>query len=172
MQRKSRPTGRRSPREKPFHNFSRRLTRQIQGTVDGEGACRGDTVHHVHSKHHIHGDVNLKNVVRYDNRLCLIDLDVAVTINSDSCFKEIKQENDDVWAKVNPKDFGYGSKVFAVKTFLTEVEATAAIDIWSFGAVLYTLHTGSSLFAICGPPPTNLPISSLATTRQNHQIRF
>jgi serine/threonine protein kinase len=78
--------------------------------------------------------------------------------------------------KVQPKGVG-GDTIFAVKTFLTKqstqtqfgkdnkpksiicqepveglpyslIEATAAIDIWSFGAVLYELHTGAPLFAV------------------------
>jgi serine/threonine protein kinase/uncharacterized small protein (DUF1192 family) len=166
-----------------------------------------EAIEHVHSKDLVHGDVKLTNVVRFDSRLCLIDLDAAVKINSlagakfssgvlppemiqeldfqdcemfDRYFEEIKREDADKWAKVDPKQFGDDSKFFAVKTFLTEekivwkkqrgeteklakteyhpvdvellpytlVKATTAIDIWSFGVVLYSLVTGSSLFAV------------------------
>jgi serine/threonine protein kinase len=166
-----------------------------------------EAIAHVHSKGLIHGDVKLKNVVRFNSRLCLIDLDAAVEIDSpagakfssgvlppelfqeldlpkckifDLYFNEIKQDDADRWAKIESKKiaFGNGSKGFVVKTFLTKqkivlkeqhgktkkvseyypldvellpytlVKARAAIDIWSFGAVLFSLVTGSSLFAV------------------------
>jgi serine/threonine protein kinase len=80
--------------------------------------------------------------------------------------------------KIQPKGVAGSSTIFAVKTFLTKeskkqqfdkngkpesiicqkpveeglpyrlVETTAAIDIWSFGVVLYELCTGAPLFAV------------------------
>jgi serine/threonine protein kinase len=164
-----------------------------------------EAIAHVHSKDLIHGDVKLNNVVRFDNRLCLINLDAAVQTDHpagakfssgvlppemiqeldlpqcktfDRYFIEMKQDDADRWAKIDSKKFGNGSKFFVVKTFLTKeeivwkeqhgetkkvseyhpvdivelpydlVDATAAIDIWAFGVVLYSLVTRLPLFAV------------------------
>lgn len=88
-------------------------------------------------------------------------------------FRESEESGNEQWDRIKPKVLS-SKEYFVVKTFSTTkktrrmfggetvdivpvetenlpydlVEATSAIDVWSFGVLLYSLHTGSSLFDV------------------------
>jgi serine/threonine protein kinase len=82
-------------------------------------------------------------------------------------FESVTSSDPELWNKIKPKRKGRRGAYYVVKTFRTVrdadgfeqpelpeglpydlVEATPAIDIWSFGTILYALITGSPLFPV------------------------
>jgi serine/threonine protein kinase len=83
-----------------------------------------------------------------------------------SYFSETKETDPELWKKIAPAELKKGRKKtnYVIKTFLTSrvddeeqplnkddlpyslVEATPAIDLWSFGTILYALVVGEPLF--------------------------
>lgn len=81
-------------------------------------------------------------------------------------FRSVADSDPELWNKIKPKRKGKHGANYVVKTFRTTyddgneqplepkdlpynlVEATPAIDIWSFGTILFALVTGSPLFPV------------------------
>ena len=198
--------------ERPGINATRELARQA-----AEAIC------HIHEQGIIHGDLKMLNLVRFNNRLFLIDFDASAPLNEDDELAEErpKSEDDDsvkfyagakfssgvlppemiskltsskeieqfdsyfssvcahdkeLYSKIQPRVYKQGKKRamnFVVKTFQTElvdmgdeyegkleqpvspsklpyslIKASPAIDLWSFGTVLYALCSGSNLISV------------------------
>jgi hypothetical protein len=93
----------------------------------------------------------------------------------ESYFKTMRASNSELFSKIMPRSYGQGKQkaIYVVKTFCTDwakdedgypvevpiskeslvdayelVKASPAVDIWSFGVVLYTLCVGKPLFAV------------------------
>lgn len=86
------------------------------------------------------------------------------TLRFEQYFAGVKEHDEVLWRKIAPRVIGNKGPAYVVKTVLGEhtsgipqeakalpydpVQATPAIDIWSFGVLLFTLCTGSPLFGV------------------------
>ena len=76
-------------------------------------------------------------------------------------FENLRESDNQMWNKIQPKQHKYKPIYYCVKTFLsdddgtiqniqglpyTPIKANEAIDLWSLGTVLYKLLSGKSLF--------------------------
>ncbi|KAF0720107.1 hypothetical protein As57867_000548, partial [Aphanomyces stellatus] len=156
-------------KERPGDNETRSLLQQV-----AEGLAN------LHQHGIVHGDVKKLNVVRVHDHLRLIDLDAATpmddpigakfssgslppemfyhlqsTSEEDAFCNHWRREQEaesELWCKIKPRQ-GY-----VVKTFQNEggilpfelVRASAAVDVWAFGVLMYQMYSGEELV------PTNI----------------
>ena len=133
-----------------------------------------EALQHCHDRSVAHCDIKTLNVVRVEDRMCLIDMDASGVIGKDfvgtkfssgvlppEMFYELKTTEsieqykhhfrEVEWQKHEPMDN------IVVKAFVIDsndplpyerVVASPAVDVWAFGALLFLLCTGEPLLSV------------------------
>ena len=119
---------------------------------------------HIHSKGFIHGDIKPTNIVLTGQKLRLIDFDASASINSDQyagskfssayippelLFRSVKERG-----KVVVRTFEKAAEESTPSyNYISQLEysllsVAPSFDMWSFGAVIYLLCTGTTCYSM------------------------
>jgi serine/threonine protein kinase len=114
---------------------------------------------HIHSRGYIHGDIKPLNIIRIEDSIRLIDLDASAQIDVDLAGAKYSsaylppemiyecEDGSHVVKSYNESSSETSTRALSEKQVEYDyVRATASIDAWAFGVVLYELCSNEKLF--------------------------